>query len=77
VNVASISSSPVEPLDRRMAQGPLVRIALDGGCGLPVCTCSDEPYICVSDGQTCISVRLEPGEVAQLRALGNLEWTAD
>jgi len=71
--MATIDSYQVDASDARTIHDKLLRVNLDGGCGLPGCHCSDHPYITVSDGTTLIRVLLSPEEVAVIRETGWLE----
>ena len=53
---------------KQTTQGPFVRIVADGsGCGIPSCGCSGDNYICISDGDTLLSVRLTKKQAAAIR----------
>jgi hypothetical protein len=57
----------VDPDDTRTVNEPLMRISLEGGCDLPACNCSPEPFVLISDGTTCFSVRIPPRDVERIR----------
>lgn len=72
----TVTTIPVDPTDTCVIQGPLVRINLAGGCGLPGCNCSPDPYVVLSNGDMLLSTILNPAQVAQLKATGTLELYA-
>lgn len=60
-------------VDDSIVQGPLLRMSLSGGCDLAGCNCSNEPFLCVSDGFTLFSVRLPADVVRELLAGRSIE----
>lgn len=71
--MARIETFAIDPEDTKKVQGPLVRVSLDGGCGIPHCSCSPKPYITVSDGTHLFSVTLTKAEVEHIRRTGWLD----
>ena len=58
----------VDHKSKQTTQGPFVRIIADGsGCGIPKCGCSGDNYICISDGDTLLSVRLTGKQAKAIR----------
>jgi len=72
MNSAPVITIALDPTDAKVEQGPFVRVSLTGGCGLPGCNCSPEPFLLMSDGVTILSVELTADQVESLRATGEL-----
>ena len=58
----------VDHESKQLTQGPLIRVVVNGsGCGIPKCGCSGDNYICISDGDVLLSVRLTETQARAIR----------
>ena len=59
----------IDPNDPTVTQGPILRVVVDGsGCGIEECGCSGDNYICISDGDVLLSIRLTEAQAQAIRA---------
>ena len=68
-----LTVSTLDPDDPRVELEPFLRIRLEGGCDLPGCYCSDQPFLSVSDGTTLFSIRLDKQTIGWLQRTGQVD----
>lgn len=50
----------------------VVKVNTEGGCGLPECNCSPNPFIVINDGETVWSIEMTDEEMLSLLAGNDL-----